>query len=53
MQDWLNSYHYKIEIGWIVFALAALAALAIATLTVSSQALRAALANPTKTLRDE
>src|SRR5690606_8858331 len=53
MHDWLSSYNYRIEIGWMVFALAALVAVAIAILTISSQALRAATANPTRTLRDE
>ncbi|HLT85964.1 MAG TPA: ABC transporter permease [Sphingobacterium sp.] len=53
MHDWLGSYNYRIEIGWTVFVLAALVATAIAVLTISSQALRAATANPTKTLRDE
>jgi len=53
MHDWLSSYNYRIEIGWMVFALAALVAVSIAILTISSQALRAATANPTRTLRDE
>ncbi len=53
MHDWLSSYNYRIEMGWTVFALATLVAVLIAILTVSSQALRAATANPTRTLRDE
>lgn len=53
MHDWLSSYNYRIEIGWTVFALAASVAVLIAVLTISSQALRAATTNPTKTLRHE
>lgn len=53
MQDWLASYNYRIEITWIVFALAAGIALLIAIFTISTQAFRAATATPTKTLRNE
>ncbi|MCL7988088.1 ABC transporter permease [Sphingobacterium sp. lm-10] len=53
MHDWLGNYKYRIDISWIVFALAAGLAIAIAILTVSTQALRAATANPTKTLKNE
>jgi len=46
-------FAYRITIGWEVFAVAALLAIAIAVLTVSFQAVRAALANPVRSLRSE
>src|SRR6187200_239144 len=51
--NWLTNYDYRIKIGWQVFVMAALAALAITLLTVSFQAIKAAIANPTKSLRTE
>lgn len=53
MHRWLESFAYHIEINWWVFALAGLAAVGIALLTVSFQALKAANANPVKSLRAE
>ncbi len=53
MYRWLEDFAYRITIGWEVFALAALAAMGIALLTVSFQAVNAALANPVKSLRSE
>jgi putative ABC transport system permease protein len=53
MQRWLQDFAYRIEIGWWVFALAGGIALLIALLTVSFQALKAALANPVEALRYE
>jgi len=53
MNGWLASYAYRTGIHWWVFAVAGLGALLIALLTVSFQALKAALANPVKTLRSE
>jgi putative ABC transport system permease protein len=44
MNNWLQNFAYRIEIGWGVFAPAGLA-LVIALVTVSTQAIRAALAN--------
>ncbi len=52
MNDWLKGYNYRMEMPWIVFPVTALLALLIALFTISTQALRAANANPTKTLRD-
>ena len=52
-QKMLGYFAYRIEIGWWVFALAGLLALLIALLTVSFQAIKAALANPVKSLRSE
>ncbi len=51
MQDWLESFAYRFPIGWEVFALAGVIALLIALLTVSTQAIRAARANPVESLR--
>jgi putative ABC transport system permease protein len=53
MSNWLASYPYRTPIYWWVFAAAGLGALLIALLTVIAQALKAALANPVKTLRSE
>jgi len=53
MTVWLRDFAYRIPIHWWVFALAGMAALAIALLTVSYQAIKAALANPVKSLRSE
>jgi putative ABC transport system permease protein len=53
MSKWLQSFAYRIDISWWVFAVAGFAALLIALLTVSFQAIKAALANPVKSLRTE
>jgi putative ABC transport system permease protein len=53
MQQWLQGFAYRATIGWTVFALTTGAALFIALLTISSQAIRAAVANPVKSLRTE
>ncbi|KAA9040961.1 FtsX-like permease family protein [Ginsengibacter hankyongi] len=53
MYDWLNGYAYRVKISWTVFALAGVLALLIALLTVSFQAIKAAIANPVKSLRSE
>ncbi|WP_028298172.1 ABC transporter permease [Olivibacter sitiensis] len=53
MNKWLQDFSYKIEIQWWMFALAGLAAVVIALLTVATQAIKAAVANPVKSLRDE
>ena len=53
LRDWLAAYDYRIQIKWTVFALAAVAALLITLITVSFQAIKAALANPIKSLRTE
>lgn len=51
MHKWLESFAYRTSISWWVFALAGMAALLIGLLTISVQAIRAALANPVKSLR--
>ena len=53
MNTWLNDFAYRVDIQWWMFALAGLTALLIAMITVSWQAIRAALANPVNSLRDE
>jgi predicted permease len=53
MFNWLKDYQYKIAIQWWVFALAGLLVLLIALITVSFQSMRAAIANPVKSLRTE
>jgi putative ABC transport system permease protein len=53
MNKWLQNFAYRINIGWWVFALAGIIALVIAFATVSSQAIKAALMNPVKSLRSE
>ncbi len=53
MQRWLESFAYRIEINWLIFAIASFIAVCIALLTVSFQAVKAAIANPVKSLRTE
>lgn len=53
MNEWLKSYTNKISIGYGVFALAVVSAVAITLITVSFQAIKAALANPVQSLRTE
>ena len=50
---WLASYAYHIDLGWLLFAIPALLVVVIALATVSYQSMRAALANPVKSLRYE
>jgi len=53
LNDWLQHYEYRIELSWWIFAVAALGSIVIALLTVSYQAIKAALINPVKSLRAE
>lgn len=53
MNNWLQTYAYRIKINWIIFLVAGLLAITIALLTVSFQAIKAAMANPVKSLRSE
>jgi putative ABC transport system permease protein len=50
---WLEGFAYRVELEWWVFAVAAIIALLIAFLTISSQAIKAAVADPAKSLRSE
>jgi putative ABC transport system permease protein len=53
MNKWLQSFAYRINISWWMFVVAGVAALLIALLTVSFQAIKAAIANPVESLRSE
>ena len=53
MHTWLQSFAYRISISWWVFVLAAFAAIVLTLLTVSYQAIKAALMNPMKSLKAE
>ncbi|HEX5654554.1 MAG TPA: ABC transporter permease [Chitinophagaceae bacterium] len=53
MNKWLEDFAYRVSIGWWVFAAAGIVALLIALFTVSFQAIKAAIANPVKSLRTE
>jgi putative ABC transport system permease protein len=53
MYKWLQTFAYRTGISWWIFLVAGVAALAIALLTVSIQTIRAAVANPVKSLRSE
>lgn len=53
MNKWLQSFAYRVNISWWMFAVAGLVALLIALITVSFQAIKAAIANPAKSLRTE
>lgn len=53
MNEWLKDFAFRIEIKWWLFLIAAIAACVIALLTVSYQAIKAAVANPVESLRRE
>ncbi len=53
MNDWLQTYQYRITISWWIFIIAGFLAIIIALFTVSFQAIKAAIANPVKSLRTE
>jgi ABC-type antimicrobial peptide transport system permease subunit len=53
MHQWLQDYAYRINISWWLFAAGGLAAIIIALATISFQAIKAAVANPVKSLRTE
>jgi ABC-type antimicrobial peptide transport system permease subunit len=53
MHKWLSDYEYRIHISWWIFLAAGILAILIALLTVSFQAIKAAIANPVKSLRTE
>jgi len=53
INSWLKSFAFRVNADWMVFLIASLAALAIAWLTVSYESIKAAIANPVKSLRNE
>jgi len=53
MDNWLNKYDYRTEMSWWIFAISGAGALVITLLTVSYQAIKAALMNPVKSLKSE
>jgi putative ABC transport system permease protein len=53
MSKWLEDFSYRIEISWWVLIMAAFLAVGISILTVSYQSIKAAIANPVKSLRTE
>ncbi len=53
MHNWLQRYQYRTDISWWIFAVTTTGAIAITLITVSFQAIKAALANPVKSLRSE
>ena len=53
MHQWLQNYQYRTNLSWWIFAAAGIGALLITLLTVSFQSIKAAIANPVKSLRTE
>jgi putative ABC transport system permease protein len=53
MNKWLQAFAYKVDLSWWMFATAGIIAIAIAMITVSFQAIKAAIANPVRSLRTE
>jgi putative ABC transport system permease protein len=53
MHGWLQDYAYRIDLGWWVFMVGGLASVLIALVTISFQAIKAAVANPVESLRSE
>jgi ABC-type antimicrobial peptide transport system permease subunit len=53
MNQWLNGFAYKISIHWLTFLIAAASSVVIAGLTMAYQSIKAAIANPVDSLRNE
>jgi putative ABC transport system permease protein len=53
MNKWLQNFAYRISIQWWVFTVAGVIAITIALITISFQSIKAAMANPVKSLRTE
>jgi ABC-type antimicrobial peptide transport system permease subunit len=53
MHQWLQNYVYRINVSWLIFLAGGLIAIIIALATISFQAIKAAIANPVKSLRTE
>jgi putative ABC transport system permease protein len=52
MNTWLQDFAYRIKVNWWIFVVAGAAALIITLITVSVQAIKAAVANPVKSLKE-
>jgi len=53
MNKWLEDFSYRIQIGWEILGFSAILVITIAIITVSYQSIKAAVANPVKSLRTE
>jgi putative ABC transport system permease protein len=53
MNQWLQDFAFRIDLSWWIFAATGLISLVVALITLSFQAIRAALSNPVKCLRTE
>ena len=53
MHKWLQDFAFRVQMGWWMFIIAGVIALLIALFTISFQAIKAAIANPVKSLRTE
>jgi len=53
MHHWLQDFAYRIRLSWYLFAVACIATIVIALATISFQAIKAAVANPVRSLRNE
>jgi ABC-type lipoprotein release transport system permease subunit len=53
MHNWLQNYQYRSDVAWWIFAVTGVGAMMITLLTISYQSVKAALANPVKSLRSE
>jgi hypothetical protein len=53
MDQWLKGFAYHVNVSWIIFVIASLAALVIAWITISYESVKAALENPASSLRAE
>jgi ABC-type antimicrobial peptide transport system permease subunit len=53
MHNWLQNYQYRSDVAWWIFVMTGVGAMAITLLTISYQSIKAALANPVKSLRSE
>ncbi len=53
MNSWLQNYAYKINISWMIFLFAGVITICVALITISYQSIKAAIANPVKSLRTE
>jgi len=53
MNQWLQDFAFRIDLNWLIFVVTGLVALVVALITLSFQAIKAAIANPINALRSE